>query len=197
MLCHPYRARSHVQDLPDLLRRQPHRDTKGEQLALGRGQLVEQRDELLRVLPPQGRVLRGRRLVDLVGYLVDRHRGAVRRAHGVGDPARGDGVDERLEGSARVAVAGQRVEDGQADLLRSVLGGMVSTRQGAQPCAAVSVHHQPDPVEQVLDRCRLPGAGADGHLVQGAGARRGRRRGCAARDRVPVRIAPCHVGSLR
>ena len=75
------------------------------------------------------------------------HRGALE----VGDLVRGDGEDERLEGPAGVAVARQRAEHGDADLLREVLHEVPGVaRQPGQPGAAVAQGEGVDMGEQIV-----------------------------------------------
>ncbi|GHG37406.1 hypothetical protein GCM10018980_09200 [Streptomyces capoamus] len=69
----------------------------------------------------------------------------------------GDGEDERLEGAAGVAVAGQGEEDGDADLLGEVLHEVARVAgQPGQPGAAVAQRQGVDMREQIVRGLLVP-----------------------------------------
>jgi DNA-directed RNA polymerase specialized sigma24 family protein len=100
-----------------------------------------------------------------------------RRALQIGDLVRRDAVDERLERAPLVSVAGQRAQDGQADLLRHVVH-MVSriARQSDQPGAAIPQDQRVHLREQGVHRLGIPTHRVhherpDGHAGPAHGAR--------------------------
>ncbi|GMA20505.1 hypothetical protein GCM10025862_25260 [Arsenicicoccus piscis] len=158
----PHGTGGHAEHPGCLVGAHPDADAQGEDLTLLLGQGLQQ--------PPGGggalvREHGRERVVTVhgVGDLVGRDRSAQGRALHVRHLARGDGVDEGLEGRASVDVAGQGLEHGETHLLGSIVGGVDPRGETTESGTAVAIGQGADVRHQLVHRLRVRARGAGHH----------------------------------
>jgi hypothetical protein len=126
-------------------------DAQGEDLALLCRQLLHERHRGRGVVAHDGQGLGRGPVVGAVGQVRHGRGCAHRGALGVGELARGDRVDEGLEGQAALLVGRQGRHDSHAHLLRDVLGSVLGA-EAAEADAGVPQSHVPDTGQEHLAR---------------------------------------------
>ena len=111
----------------------------------------QQRCGELDLAGPDGAIFGSRGGVDLVGEVVGRQGVTRQRALRVCDFARGDSVHECLEGALAVAIARQRREYGETDLLGDVVTELWTSGVAAESGTGVAVRDEPNALEQGFD----------------------------------------------
>jgi hypothetical protein len=156
----PYRAGAHPERRTRLLGAHAGDDAQQEQVAVRRGQAVEQGAGRTSALLGEQRVLGSGRGVGAVREPVGRGAAvAVEGALRVADLVHGDAVDERGEGRAGVDVARERLDHRHAHLLSHVVRRPVGAVGAPEPAAAVPHDPGAQVAEELLDGPGLPRAG--------------------------------------